>query len=265
MSRHEDGKTEIPAADPRAPTDGNHVPDNQDRPPAEEILAAGGAKPAEVPATPAEAGTPPSSPHAEPAEGGTPTSPSPELSASPEDCLRDELKALLSLHQHDAQLSDSVRTQTELLHELTDGVTLLTARSEELGRLREYDTEIIARLHAENTRLRQGELTEAMAPLLRGLLRLHDKMGSLAAGDRDSIAGLLQAQLEQTLDVTAGIRPFSPSVGEPFDSARHTGMHRVQTTDPGADNMIARVLKAGFLRDQSMVRTAEVDVFRLAH
>lgn len=264
MSRYEEGTPE----DSRAPADRNHVPDHHKSPPAEENPAPGNMTPADVWAAPSEADTPPSSPQAAPVEDGSLTGPDAELSASVRDQFRgeDEWKVLLSsLREHDDQLIDSVRTQTGLLHDLTSKVTSLTALSEELGRLREHDTEIIARLHAENRRLRQGELTEAMAPLLRGLLRLHDKMGSLAAGDRDSIAGLLQTQLEQTLDVTAGIRPFSPSVGEPFDSARHTGVRRVKTTDPGSDNMIARVVKAGFLRDQSMIRPAEVDVFRLTH
>ncbi|HMA47781.1 MAG TPA: hypothetical protein VKP11_11390, partial [Frankiaceae bacterium] len=72
---------------------------------------------------------------------------------------------------------------------------LVLTRLDELLRLRRHDVELVDRLHSDNTRLRQGELAEAMAPLLRGLLRLHDQMTSLGADDPHSVAGILRNQL----------------------------------------------------------------------
>jgi molecular chaperone GrpE (heat shock protein) len=139
----------------------------------------------------------------------------------------------------------------------------LTQRVEELIRLRCHDSDLVDRLHAENTRLRAGELTEAMAPLLRGLMRLHDQMTSLGADDGQSIAGILRKQLLQIMDVAADIRPYTAVVGLPFDPVRHVGMRRVGTDDSSRDRTIARTLKPGFVRGEStVVRPAEVEVFR---
>ncbi|WP_239335209.1 nucleotide exchange factor GrpE [Frankia sp. CiP3] len=139
----------------------------------------------------------------------------------------------------------------------------LHQRVEELARLRRHDADLVDRLHAENTRLRAGELAEAMAPLLRGLMRLHDQMTSLGADDGQSVAGILRKQLLQVMDLAADVRPYTAVVGMPFDPARHTGMRRVGVDDPSRDRTIARTLKPGFVRGEStVVRPAEVEVFR---
>lgn len=138
------------------------------------------------------------------------------------------------------------------------------ARLDELVRLRRHDAELVDRLHADNAQLRQGELTEALAPLLRGLLRLHDQMTSLGADDPQSIAGILRGQLLQTLDLAVDVRPYTAVLGMPFDSARHTGVRRVPTEDAARDGTIARTVKPGFVRGGvAVVRPAEVEVFRL--
>ncbi len=139
----------------------------------------------------------------------------------------------------------------------------LSQRVEELARLRRHDADLVDRLHAENARLRAGELTEAMAPLLRGLMRLHDQMTSLGADDGQSVAGILRKQLLQAMDVAADVRPYTAVPGMPFDPARHVGVRRVGTDDPGRDRTIARTVKPGFVRGEStVVRPAEVEVFR---
>jgi molecular chaperone GrpE (heat shock protein) len=133
----------------------------------------------------------------------------------------------------------------------------------ELIRLRRHDAELVDRLHAENSRLRQGELAEAMAPLLRGLMRLHDQMTSLGGDDTQSVAGVLRSQLLQVLDVAADVRPYTAVPGMPFDPTRHSGIRRVRTDDADRDRTIARTVKPGFVRGELMVvRPAEVEVFR---
>jgi molecular chaperone GrpE (heat shock protein) len=139
----------------------------------------------------------------------------------------------------------------------------LERRVEELARLRRHDTDLVDRLHAENSRLRQGELTEAMAPLLRGLIRLHDQMTSLGGDDPQSVAGILRAQLLQILDVTVDVRPYSAVQGAPFDPARHLGVRGIPTDDPARDRTIVRTVKPGFVRGEStVVRPAETEVYR---
>ncbi|WP_250281143.1 nucleotide exchange factor GrpE [Frankia sp. CiP1_Cm_nod2] len=139
----------------------------------------------------------------------------------------------------------------------------LARRLEELARLRRHDADLVDRLHAENTRLRAGELTEAMSPLLRGLMRLHDQMTSLGADDGQSVAGILRTQLLQIMDVAVDVRPYTAVVGMPFDPARHVGVRRIGTDDAKRDRTIARTVRPGFVRGESIVvRPAEVEVFR---
>jgi molecular chaperone GrpE (heat shock protein) len=145
----------------------------------------------------------------------------------------------------------------------TRAVTELERRVEELARLRRHDADLVDRLHAENSRLRQGELTEAMAPLLRGLIRLHDQMTSLGGDDPQSVAGILRGQLLQILDVTVDVRPYTAAPGAPFDPAIHLGVRGTPTDDPGRDRTIVRTVKPGFVRgDTTVVRPAETEVYR---
>jgi hypothetical protein len=142
-------------------------------------------------------------------------------------------------------------------------ITALGAQLAELLRLRARDVDLADRLYAENTRLRTGEFAAAVAPLLTGLLRLHDQMASLANGDPASVAGMLRIQLLQILDTAAGLTPFEPRPGERFDASRHAGAGRTVTTDPTAEGTVARTLKPGFERaDGSVVRVAQVEVHR---
>jgi molecular chaperone GrpE (heat shock protein) len=139
----------------------------------------------------------------------------------------------------------------------------LGRRVEELARLRRHDADLVDRLHAENSRLRQGELTEALAPLLRGLIRIHDQMTSLGAEEANSVAGILKSQLLQVLDLTVDVRPFDVQPGEPFDPACHVGVRSVPTDDPELDRTTVRTVKSGFIRgDFAVVRPAETEVYR---
>lgn len=156
-----------------------------------------------------------------------------------------------------------LRTQVATLVESISEIANLERTVAEVARLRVRDTDTIDKLHADNTRLRQGELTAAMAPLLQGLLRLHDQMVSLASGDPHSIAGMLRTQLLQLLDTATGISTFDPSGGNPFDSSMHTGVGRIPTTDAAKDATVARCVRPGFARnDGSIVRVAQVEVYR---
>lgn len=164
-----------------------------------------------------------------------------------------------ALHAEVADLRGQLSSLTGILEQVLAGV-------EEIGRLRRRDTELADRLHSDVTKLRAGEVAQAITPVVLGMLRVHDQMVSLgAAHDANSVAGLLHGQLLQSLELTAGVKPFTPTAGETFDPKIHTGVRRVPTSDPTADGTIAKTVKAGFTRaDGSIVRTAEVEVHRLS-
>ncbi len=152
------------------------------------------------------------------------------------------------------------------LTSLGDRVDKVAAAAAELARLRTRDTDLIARLHDDVTKLRTGEVAAALNPVVTGMIKLHDQMVSLGAlTDPASPVGMLDTQLLQTMELTCGVEPFSPEVGERFDASRHTGTRRIPTTDASADGTIAGTIKAGFARaDGSVVRVAEVEVHRLS-
>ena len=142
----------------------------------------------------------------------------------------------------------------------------VAATAAELARLRTRDTDLIARLHDDVTRLRTGEIGAALNPVVVGMIKLHDQMVSLGAlDDPASPVGMLHTQLLQTMELTCAVKPFAPAPGERFDASRHTGTRRIPTTDPSADGTIAGTIRAGFARaDGSVVRVAEVEVHRLS-
>jgi len=142
----------------------------------------------------------------------------------------------------------------------------IVSATAELSRLRSRDTDLIARLHEDVTRLRSGEIATAMNPVVTGMIKLHDQMVSLGAlDDPASPVGMLRTQLLQIMELTCAVTPFTPAPGERFDASRHTGARRIPTTDASEDGTIASTIKAGFARaDGSVVRVAEVEVHRLS-
>jgi molecular chaperone GrpE (heat shock protein) len=149
---------------------------------------------------------------------------------------------------------------------LGDRVDAIAAAAAEFSRLRSRDTDLINRLHDDVTRLRTGEIAAALNPAVSGMIKLHDQMVSLGAlNDPASPVGMLHTQLLQIMELTCGVKPFTPVAGERFDASRHTGMRRIATTDSSVDGTIAAPIKAGFARtDGSVVRVAEVEVHRLS-
>jgi molecular chaperone GrpE (heat shock protein) len=179
-----------------------------------------------------------------------------------EDALRQVARVLDTVSEAVSRLAADTATAAAREREQANVVAVRLA---EIHRLRVRDTELVDRLHAENTRLRTGEFVAAVAPLIGGLLRLHDQMTSLSGGDPNSVAGMLRTQLLQVLDTGAGLTPFVPAVGDLFDTTRHVGAGRASTDDPARVGTVCRTLKPGFIRlDGSIVRVAEVEVYRLA-
>jgi len=154
----------------------------------------------------------------------------------------------------------------DALTELGAQVDNLATATAELSRLRSRDTDLIARLHDDVTRLRSGEIAAALNPVVTGMIKLHDQMVSLGAlSDPASQVGMLHTQLLQILELTCAVKPFTPDVGDRFDPSYHTGTRRRPTTDASLDGTVAGAIRAGFVRtDGSVVRVAEVEVHRLS-
>jgi molecular chaperone GrpE (heat shock protein) len=137
-------------------------------------------------------------------------------------------------------------------------------RIEEALRLLARQTDHAEQLHAENQRLRQGELRAALLPLVRDLLRVHDDLARLAGFEGDAAADLEIAR-QSILDALArnGILPATPATGEPFDARLHRAEAPVDTDDPNLHRTIAATLRSGFAwEDGTVVRAADVRVYR---
>jgi molecular chaperone GrpE len=136
-------------------------------------------------------------------------------------------------------------------------------RLAESQRLLVRQSELADKLHAENQRLRAGELRGAMLPLVRDLLRLHDDIGRIAGeAERVEDLELMQASL---LDALArnGILAVRPAVGEQFDPKRHSVAGVVETDDASVDRSISDVIRLGFQwEDGQVIRVAEVRVYK---
>lgn len=155
--------------------------------------------------------------------------------------------------------------EPDALGELSARLAGFDERLEESQRLLARQTELVERLHAENQRLRKGEVRAAQLPLVRDVLRLHDDLGRLveaAEGDSRKDLEIVRASLLDTL-ARNGITPFEGEPGEPFDSRRQSVAGVVGADDPALNRLIAETLRAGFAWDDGeLIRVADVRVHR---
>lgn len=136
-------------------------------------------------------------------------------------------------------------------------------RLAESQRLLVRQSELADKLHAENQRLRAGELRGAMLPLVRDLLRLHDDIGRIAGeAERGEDLELMQTSL---LDALArnGVIAVCPEMGAQFDPKRHSAAGVIATDDASLDRSISEVIRLGFQwEDGQAIRVAEVRVYK---
>lgn len=136
-------------------------------------------------------------------------------------------------------------------------------RLEEAQRLLARQADLGERLHAENQRLRQGELRTAQLPLVRDVLRLHDdvaRMADATSGDAQRDLAIVRESLVDALQRN-GVVDCSPQPGSPFDSARHSAVGVVTTSDPAQDRAIVETVRPGFAWDDGqLIRVAQVRV-----
>lgn len=130
--------------------------------------------------------------------------------------------------------------------------------------IEQHQATLIQKLHAENVTLREGELTQALKPLILDLARLHDDVASVIArgGEELRKAAVIPELILDVLD-RHGVSQISPAPGDPFDGKQHQGVKGVPTADAALDATIESVIRLGFIRDGAhLVRPAQVAVYR---
>lgn len=220
-------------------------------------------------------------PEPEPAE-----EPTPEAASAPGDAVLDGIQGaradIAELRQDLAEARSGVEsmlpdlaaaareeTVTVALAELAREETVASGNAriqrslDELVRLTRRADDHVAELHAENQRLRAGELAQATLPMVRDLVRLHDEVARLAEASHPEAKADIELIGTRLLDTLArwGLTPFAPAVGDSLDATKHQGVGRVPSAD-GEPGAIATVRRPGFAHDDGRTfRAAEVEVF----
>jgi molecular chaperone GrpE len=154
------------------------------------------------------------------------------------------------------------------LDALAGEFTAALARQQQLAERRE---EIVTRLHDEVERLRRGEIEMALDLVRHSLIRLHDQIlrqaehvtGPLGV---DELRALLNALADEAADTVArtGVQRYVPRPGEAFDMGVQRPVGSAAAEGPETDRTVARVVAAGFVQGERVVRKADVVVSRWA-
>ncbi|WP_245238004.1 nucleotide exchange factor GrpE [Streptomyces roseochromogenus] len=149
---------------------------------------------------------------------------------------------------------------------LASEFTAALARQQQLAERRE---EVVTRLHDEVERLRRGEMETALDLVRHSLIRLHDQILRQAEHVTaplgvDELRDLLTALADEAADTVArtGVERYVPRPGEEFDMVLHRPVGRVAAEGPETDRTVARVVAAGFVQGERVVRKADVVVSR---
>lgn len=153
---------------------------------------------------------------------------------------------------------------SEVLARIADELAALGRRMDELTRLGEHREQLLDRLHAENQRLRAGELAQVQAPLLREIIRSYNLVVNLARNDSAARSDLelVRHRLLDALE-QAGVGPLDPEPETPFDASRHAAVQRIETASRELDMTVAHSVRVGFVQDgERVLRPADVAVHR---
>ena len=154
-------------------------------------------------------------------------------------------------------------------------VSQINARFDELGgwlnesnRIATERERIIDRLHQENQQLKSGELQQAMLPLFRDLIRLHDDLQQTsqryAGQDNAEAARDFQSYSEAAADILYryGVERYDAVAGTAFNPKEQRAMAAIPTADESLDRMIAKIVRSGFRTESRNIRLLEAEVFR---
>ncbi|MGH9800605.1 MAG: nucleotide exchange factor GrpE, partial [Blastocatellia bacterium] len=168
------------------------------------------------------------------------------------------------------QADDQVATAA-----IAEWTSQINTRFDELGqwlnesnRIATERERIIDRLHQENQQLKGGELQQAMLPLFRDLIRLHDDLQQTAqryAGqDNAESARDFMSYSEASADILYryGVERYETVVGTAFNPKEQRALAAIPTTDESLDRMIAKIIRSGFRTESRNIRLLEAEVYR---
>ncbi len=142
---------------------------------------------------------------------------------------------------------------------------------EEGNRIARDRERVIDRLYEENQKLRAGELTQALDPVWRDLMRLHDDLErtfqAYAARpeiDPEAVRRDWASYAEVVADILyrQGIEQLEIPPEAPFNPREHRACAAVPTPEAARDRTVARVVRAGFRNAARILRVADVEVCR---
>lgn len=136
-------------------------------------------------------------------------------------------------------------------------------RADELAVVSRRQSDIADELHKENRRLRDGELQQAIAPLIRGLARVTDDLHRIrAARPDDEDLAHVDIRVREVLH-DAGATTVMPQFGDAFDPRVHQAVGSAPTHDGDLDRTVAEVRREGLaLEGGKQLRPADVVVHR---
>ena len=155
------------------------------------------------------------------------------------------------------------------LGEIHERLGVLAAEIQALNELARAREQSITRLHDEVQQLRRGELMQAITPLVRDLIALHDQLAGAVkereqAGD---VAGVKAFTYfcDEVVEILAryDVERFASAEGEKFNPAEQRAVLTVPVDDAALDYHIAVMRRPGFRSAGRIVRYADVEVYRL--
>ncbi|MGH7488392.1 MAG: nucleotide exchange factor GrpE [bacterium] len=157
------------------------------------------------------------------------------------------------------------------IREINDGFGVLVSEIQALNELARAREQSITRLHDEVQQLRRGELMQAIAPLVRDLISLHDQLaGEIkereTAGDGDGVT-TFSYFCNEVVEILAryDVERFSSAEGDKFNPTEQRAVLSVPVEDAALDYRIAVMRRPGFRSGAKIVRYADVEVYRLAN
>jgi molecular chaperone GrpE (heat shock protein) len=136
-------------------------------------------------------------------------------------------------------------------------------RADELAIVSRRQSDMADELHKENRRLRDGELQQAVAPLIRGLARVADDLHRIRASrPEDEDLAHIDTRVREVLH-DSGATTVRPQFGDPFDPRVHQAAGSAPTHDGDLDRTVAVVRREGLaLEGGKLLRPADVVVHR---
>lgn len=147
-------------------------------------------------------------------------------------------------------------------------VAALGGQVAELVRLGEQREATIDRLHAENQALRAGEREQALVPVFRDLIALHDALDGLATRHAAEGAAVAAADIarvqESVVDLLAryDVESYTADVNAAFVAKEHRAVKTLETSDPAQHLTVVAVHRVGFRTPAHVIRALEVSVRR---